>query len=70
MPPQLLESGMGEYHLVAYWINGLGEECSSRVRSEFTDNGVSYFVVYDWRRRVLVVKPTTDFKEWRQELCH
>ena len=35
---------------IAYWINGLGEEMSSRVHSTFQDNsGESYIVVHDWR---------------------
>lgn len=34
---------------VAYWINGLGEEMSSRVHAEYSHGGRGYVVVHDWR---------------------
>lgn len=35
--------------LIAYWINGFGEECSSRVYATFARMGEVWFVVNDWR---------------------
>jgi len=34
---------------VAYWMNGLGEEMSSRVHAEFNDGDRHFIVVHDWR---------------------
>lgn len=58
-----------EYVLVAYWTNGFGEECSSRVRSAFTDDGTDYVVVYDWRSRGLEVRKVVDCETVRRELA-
>jgi hypothetical protein len=52
---------------VAYWMNGLGEECSSRVRSAFEDQGFEYVVVHDWRSRELIVKRVDDCIAVRME---
>lgn len=34
---------------VAYWMNGLGEDCSSQVYATFLDDGGQAIVVKNWR---------------------
>jgi hypothetical protein len=34
---------------VAYWINELGEDVSSRVLAEFSHGETHFLVVHDWR---------------------
>jgi len=55
--------------LVAYWLNGLGEELSSRVRAAFVaDDGTPYVVVYDGhRRREFIILKESDCIAVRRE---
>lgn len=41
---------MSERIQVAYWRNGLGEECSSKIMAEFEANDQVYIVVRNWRK--------------------
>lgn len=57
--------------IVAYWTNGLGEEMSSRVYSEFHNpevgNDGRHVVVWDWRSRTFLVLHETDCIAIRNE---
>lgn len=38
---------------IAYWMNGLGEEMSSRVHAYFKHGETEFVVVHDWREGTL-----------------
>lgn len=52
---------------VAYWMNGLGEECSSKVFAEFYDEGEHWHVVRNWRSREFEVISADDMITVRME---
>jgi hypothetical protein len=54
---------------IAYWMNGLGEELSSRVRARFeSDDGTPHIVVYEGhRRREFIVLAVSDCIVVRKE---
>lgn len=59
---------------VAYWINGLGEEMSSRVHARFTHGEHSFVVVHDWREGTrghgFIVMDETDLIALRTAVPH
>lgn len=55
---------------VAYWLNGLGEECSSPVFATFIEPEGTMAVVRNWRSREYEVRLIDELTDVRSEELH